>query len=130
MAKDRGKRGLTVTDAVFDGNKSGWQAVDYKVIVKKDVVEEKTSGGLFIPKEAREMEEWNVSTGVVISFGDLAFTQGRRDNGEMYHWNIRPKPGDRVMTKEFAGLKFVGDDDETYIMYADKDIAAVKVETA
>ena len=39
---DRGKRGLNITDAEFEGNTSGWIAVDYKVLVKKDKVEETT----------------------------------------------------------------------------------------
>lgn len=125
--KDRSKRGLTVTDAEFDGNKSGWQALDYKVFVKKDKVEEVTAGGIFVPTEAKDQEEWNVQTGVIVSVGALAFTDGRRADGELYKWDVKPKPGDRVITKEFAGLRFVGDDGDPYMVFNDKEIAGIKV---
>jgi len=125
--KDRSKRGLTITDAEFDGNKSGWQALDYKVIIKKDKVEEVTSGGIYVPTEAKDQEEWNVQTGVIVSHGELAFTDGRRANGELISWAIKPKHGERVVTKEFAGLRFVGDDGEPYMIFNDKEIAGVKV---
>lgn len=125
--KDRSKRGLTITDAEFDGNKSGWQALDYKVIIKKDKVEEVTSGGIYVPTEAKDQEEWNVQTGVIVSHGELAFTDGRRASGELISWAIKPKPGDRVVTKEFAGLRFIGDDGEPYMIFNDKEIAGVKV---
>ena len=124
--KDRSKRGLSLTEARFEGNTSGWQALDYKVIVKKDRVEEKTVGGIYVPTDAKNQEEWNVQTGVIVSCGALAFTDGRRANGELYEWPIKPKAGDRVITKEFAGLRFVGDDGEAYMVFNDKEIAGIK----
>ncbi len=125
--KERGKRGLTVTDAQFEGNQSGYVAVDYKVFVKKDKVEETTSGGIIVPDDARNQEEWNVQTGVIVSCGELAFTDGRRGDGELHQWSVKPKVGDRVITKEFAGLRFIGDDGEAYMVFTDKDIAGIKV---
>jgi len=125
--KDRSKRGLTVSDAQFEGNQSGWVAVDYKVFVKKDRVEEVTEGGIIVPDDARNQEEWNVQTGVIVSCGELAFTDGRRGDGELHQWTVKPKVGDRVITKEFAGLRFVGDDGEAYMVFTDKDIAGIKV---
>jgi co-chaperonin GroES (HSP10) len=125
--KDRSKRGLTVSDAQFEGNQSGWAAVDYKVFVKKDRVEEVTEGGIIVPDDARNQEEWNVQTGVIVSCGELAFTDGRRGDGELHQWSVKPKVGDRVITKEFAGLRFVGDDGEAYMVFTDKDIAGIKV---
>jgi co-chaperonin GroES (HSP10) len=124
--KDRSARGLTLSDAEFDGNKSGWQALDYKVFVKKDKVEEKTEGGIIVPEDTKNQEEWNVQTGVIVSTGDLAFTDGRRADGELYQWSVKPKAGDRVITKEFAGLRFVGDDGDPYMVFNDKEIAGIK----
>ena len=83
-----------------------------------------------MPESARKQEEWNVQTGVIVSTGELAFTDGRRDDGVLYQWGIKPKPGDRVITKEFAGLRFVGDDDEPYMVFNDKEIAGIKIEAA
>lgn len=124
--KDRSARGLSVTDAEFNGNQSGWEALDYKVFVKKDKVEEQTQGGIIMPKDVAAQEEWNVQTGVIVSVGELAFTDGRRPDGVLYQWERKPQPGDRVITKEFAGLRFVGDDDEAYMVFNDKEIAGLK----
>ena len=128
--KDRSARGLTLSDAEFEGNTSGVEAVDYKVIVKKDKVEEKTSGGIYIPKDVSDQEEWNVQTGVIVSHGDLAFTDGRKKDHTLIPWSPKPKVGDRVITKEFAGLRFVGDDGDAYMVFADKDIAGIKTATS
>lgn len=124
---DRGKRGLDVTDAKFEGNTSGWDAVDYKILIKKDKVEETTDAGIVIPTDLVAQESWNIDTGVLVSHGDLAFTQGRKPNGEFYHWNRKPEVGDRVMVKSYTGQYFKGDDGEQYHIFTDKDIIGVKV---
>jgi len=125
--KDRSARGMALSEVDFDGNKSGWQALDYKVFVRKDKVEEFSAGGIAMPEAARKQEEWNVSTGVIVSHGDLAFTDGRRDDGNLYVWGHKPQEGDRVIVKEFQGGRFVGDDGEAYMIFADKDVAGVKL---
>ena len=125
--QDRSKRGLSLKQAVYDGeNLSGWEAVDYKVIVKKDAVQDTTVGGIAIPEEAQSKERWEVQTGVIVSFGSLAFTQGRQANGEFYHWNPIPAPGNRVLMSEYAGTEFEGADGEKYILVKDKDIGAIQ----
>ena len=125
--RDRSSNNLTLEQAEVVENTSGWQAVDYKLIVKKDAVREKTAGGIVVPEEAKMRERFNVPTGVVVSIGELAGTQGRRDDGELIYWRDRPTIGTRIMCKEFSGQFFTGDDDEEYIMITDKDIAGVKI---
>ncbi len=125
--KDRSARGLSLSDAEYEGNTSGWQAVDYKVFVKKDKVEELTAGGIYTPQDLRDQEMWNVSTGVIISHGELAFTQGRKDTGELIYWQLKPKEGDKVMVKELTGMRFTGDDTDDYLVYTDKDIVGIKI---
>lgn len=124
--KDRSTRGLSLTEVKFEGNTSGWEAVDYKVFVRKDKVEEKTVGGILVPEDARRLEEWNVQYGTIVSHGDLAFTDGRRADGELYDWVPKPKVGDRVLMKEFTGQTFTGKDGETYMVFADKDIGGIE----
>ena len=92
----------------------------------KDNIEEKTSGGIVVPEGIREQEMWNISTGVLVSHGDLAFTQGRKPSGEFYRWSRRPNVGDRVMVKEFSGMYFKGDDGNEYHVFTDKDIIGVQ----
>ena len=125
---DRSSRGLSLEKTDFVGNTSGWQALDYKVFVIKDHVTEKTAGGIIVPEDIKKQEAWNVQTGVLVSMGSQAFTDGRRGDGEFFQWDIKPKPGDRVMTKEFAGLSFKGTDGADYMVFSDKDIAGVSYE--
>jgi chaperonin GroES len=60
-----------------------------RVILREDVPAEKTSGGIFIPEEAKEVP----TEGTIISIGNKV-----NDEGE----NL--KPGDRVMYMKYAGL--------------------------
>lgn len=125
FATDRSARNLTLVKAEVDANNSGWFAVDYKVIVKKDGVQEMTAGGIVVPKDVKDQERWNVVCGALVDAGELAFTQGRKENGELYYWTRKPVMGTRVMFKEFAGVEFQGDDGETYVLLQDKDIGAI-----
>ena len=124
--KDRTSKGLTTSEAKFEKNECGWEAVDYKVIVRKDKVEETTAGGIVLPGDVKEQEWWNVFTGVLVSKGHLAFTEGRNRAGEVVRWEREPQIGQRVMLREHAGIRFEGDDGEEYAMYNDKDIGAIK----
>lgn len=125
---DRGKRGIDVVPVKFERNTSGWEALDYKCFVVKDEIQELTGGGLIaVPQDVLEEEKWNINTGVLVSHGDLAFTQGRKPNGDFYHWDRRPKVGDRVMVKEFSGMKFIGDDGIEYYVFTDKDITGAQI---
>ncbi len=121
--KDRSAKGLEVVPVTVTENTSGWHALDYKVIVKKDEVKE-TYGesGLVLVADVRETEEWTVDTGVVVSVGEFAFTQGMV-NGRPKHWESRPGIGQRVMIQNYAGQRFIGADGEKYLILTDKEIA-------
>ena len=124
--KDRSKAGLTVTNAEWSGkNTSGYQALDFKVLVKRDKVEP-TSGLIEIPQEAVDKERWNVPEGVIVSAGDQAFRTNRvRRDGTPIYWEPKPKEGDRVIFQEFTGQEITGNDDEIYLWLTDKDIIGV-----
>ena len=125
--KDRSLRGLSLEDADFSGNTSGWQMVDFKVLVKKDSVKEQTDGAIFIPQDVRDLEKWNVKGGVLVSHGDQAFRTNRlKANGQPIYWEPRPKVGDRVCFKDSTGQELIGDDGETYYVFPDKDIIGIK----
>lgn len=123
--RDRSSRGLTLVKAVVTENTSGWRAVDYKVIVKRDSVQEATDGGIYVPSEVSNLERWTVPTATLVDAGERAFTDGRRPDGEFYQWKIKPRLGSRVLIKEFEGTEFPGDDGETYVLLADNDIGAI-----
>lgn len=90
--------------------------VEYKIIVKPDIIEEKTSGGIFIPESITEQESWSQTTGTLIAAGGNAFEDWK---------GYIPQPGDKVMFRKFAGDRFIGDDGEDYRICHDKDISMV-----
>lgn len=113
--KDRSASGLQTKQVSFIGNTSGWEAYDYKVIIKRDSVE-KTYGdaGIVLADDVVDREEWTVTKGVIVSIGSKAFSD----------WPEAPTEGQRVMIQEYVGQRFIGDDDEKYLIVNDKEIAA------
>jgi chaperonin GroES len=97
-------------------NKSGISPVEYKVLIKQDVVEEKTSGGIILAAETKNREQMAQSKATIIAVGGNAFED----------WiGTVPKRGERVLTAQFAGVKADGADGEEYRLINDKDITAV-----
>lgn len=119
---NRSARGLSLRDAEYSGNTSGYEAYEYKCFVLKDEVEEVTAGGIVLTNDLRDREKWTVSTGILVSCGDLAFTDGRDAHGEPIPWARKPQLGDRVMIKEYAGQTFKGKDGKEYFVYRDTDL--------
>lgn len=113
--QSRTASGLQTKEVEFQGNTSGWDAYDYKVIVKRDAVEN-TYGesGIVIADDVIDREEWTVTKGVIVSIGSKAFSD----------WPERPNEGQRVMIQEYVGQRFIGEDGEKYLIVNDKEIAA------
>ncbi len=112
---NRTASGLQTKEVAFIGNTSGWEAYDYKVIIKRDSVDE-TYGdsGIVISADVRDREEWTVTKGVIVSIGSKAFSD----------WPVAPNEGQRVMIQEYVGQRFIGEDGEKYLIVNDKEIAA------
>ena len=99
-----------------DINQSGMQPVEYKVLVFPDKIEEKTKGGIILPDEAREKEEWAQVKATLVAIGGNAFE----------NWSPPlPSPGQRVYVAKYAGFRVRGADGEMYQLVNDKDVAAI-----
>lgn len=90
-----------------------WRPLHERVIVKEIPSPEKTSGGLLIPSEAREIP----TTGVVLMVGNLVNREGE---------DIMA--GDIVMYMKYAGLPVTVDGVECRILMCN-DIICVKDES-
>jgi len=93
--------------------------VEFKVLIKPDKVEDRSSGGLYLPDSARDRQQYAVDRGEVIAFGDGFFSELP---GPI------PKIGDKVIFNRYAGsLISLGDgkDREDYRLCNDKDICAI-----
>ncbi len=77
-----------------------------RVLLKNEVAEEKTKGGLYIPQTAQEKTQ----TGVVVAIGDSE--------------DIKVKVGDKVMHDKYAGTA-ISIDNEDHLIVAFSDIIAI-----
>jgi len=96
-------------------NESGIQPVEYKVLIKPEVVEEKTAGGLFLPEQTQDKEKMAQVKGVLVAVGGNAFED----------WKSPPQIGDKVYFAKYAGYVVKGEDGEEYRLANDKDITAI-----
>lgn len=97
-------------------NDSGLQPVEVKVLVKPDEVEEKTSGGLYLPDTVRDQERMAQVKATLVAIGGNAF----EDWAEPI-----PRPGDRVYVAKYAGIRVPGLDGGWYQLINDNDIAGI-----
>jgi chaperonin GroES len=100
-------------------NESGILPSEFKVLIAPKTVEEKTKGGIIIPDQTKERDQFAQMEGVLVAISPLAFTYA--------DWNDAspPKVGDRVLFAKYAGANVTGKDGKEYRIANDKDIAAV-----
>ena len=85
-------------------------------------VDEKTKGGIILPDEHKDREQFAQMQGTLIAVSPLAFTYAdAADWGD----SEKPKPGDKVMFAKYAGAAVKGKDGADYRIINDKDISAV-----
>lgn len=103
-------------------NTSGIIPVEYNVLVKPKMVEDQTSGGLYLPDSTKEREQFGQMEGDLIAVSPAAFTynyEGWPDHSE------RPKAGDRVVFSKYQATEIKGHDGGKYWLMKDKAIAGV-----
>lgn len=103
-------------------NQSGIFPTEFKVLVQPIKVDEKTKGGIILPDETKERDQFAQMQGVLVAASPLAFTYA--DN-EAWGEASRPRPGDKVMFARYAGAAVKGKDGADYRIISDKDISAV-----
>jgi chaperonin GroES len=90
------------------------QPLGDRVVVQREASEEKTSGGILLPDNAKDKP----ARGVVISVGNGRLLEdGSRGQ-------LQVKTGDRVIFSSYAGETFKVDDQELLLMRED-DILAI-----
>jgi chaperonin GroES len=103
-------------------NPSGIKPTEYKVLVQPIKVDAKTKGGIILPDEHKDREQFAQMQGTLVAVSPLAFTYAdASDWGDAE----KPKPGDKVMFAKFAGAAVKGMDGADYRIINDKDVSAV-----
>lgn len=101
-------------------NKSGIKPVGYYLLVEPRRVAEKTGGGLYLPEQAREKEQFAQKEGVVLEVGCMAFGYDDWPDDQP-----KPQPGDTVLFSRYQADEVRGKDGEAYWLLQDKAVVAV-----
>lgn len=101
-------------------NPSGIQPVEYFVLVAPKQVEDRTAGGLYIPDQRKDKDQFAQKEGVLLAVSPLAF------NFDEWPEDARkPQIGDRVLFSRYQADEVKGADGEPYWLMKDKAIMAV-----
>ena len=101
-------------------NPTGIKPVEYKVLIRQDDVEDKSSGGIWLADVTRDRQTEAQDRGTIVEVGGMAFSD----------WNgIKPSIGDKVLYDRYAGstIRFRGKDNQMLVfrLCEDKKIGAV-----
>lgn len=102
-------------------NPSGWEPVEFNVLVQVDTVETKTKGGIFIPDKLVDEKTLASTEATLVAVSPLAFTYETWPEG-----SAKPQPGERILMAKYAGSPVKGADGIEYRVIKDKDILAVR----
>lgn len=103
-------------------NESGLDPIGYRVLVKPVEVEQKTKGGILLPDQKKDQDQFKQSYGVLVAKGDLAFSRGTPGTDSYVRFHDAPLVGQAVRYREYAGLSILGDDGERWTLMDDDDI--------
>ena len=104
----------------------GAEPFGHRILVQLRSVKLKTTGGIYLPNEAREAERWNTVVAKVIAVGPLAY----RDRTTMKPWPEGQwvQEGDYVRVPKHGGDRWLvenGDgDDAMFAIFNDHEVIA------
>jgi chaperonin GroES len=104
--------------------------VGWKVLVQPNPSKTKTRGGILLPSQSQENQEYLTAHGKILATGELAYRD--RESGQSWkgHW---PKTGDRITYGKYAGQKLsvngvklllLNDDEITSILPEGSEVGA------
>lgn len=99
-------------------NTSGLVPVDLRILVKPDVEDEVTAGGIIKPASVRDKAKYAGTKATFIQAGENAFTEWGSEAR-------KPQPGDRILYAQYSGAREIGSDGADYVIMNDKDVMAV-----
>ena len=76
--------------------------IGWKVLVQANQTKTKSKGGIFLPSQSQDNEEYLTAHGVILSIGDLAYRDRETGSAWKGKW---PSIGDNVTYGKYAGQK-------------------------
>jgi chaperonin GroES len=88
----------------------------HRVLIKPDVTEEKTQGGIILPGDKSRADQAQV-IGTIVAIGPTAWN---------IHGDAWAKVGDRVMFAKFAGVELIIEGDRHRVLNDEEVLAIVE----
>ena len=123
-------------------NSSGIEPLGNRILVKPDELEDRTEGGIVIPKSVKDLHEDAASYGYIIAVGEDAYKHSVSVTERIINGTMRVaekvtngytspwiKPGDRVAFAPYVGVNSTGEDGVKYKILNDEDILAKVAES-
>jgi len=124
-----------------DLNKSGIFPCGNHILVKADVIEEFTEGGILLPEIVTDVHQHSVAYGHLIAVGPDAFTHSVEVTERYIDDRWKPverkvikystpfaEVGDRISFAIYSGRNYFGEDGEEYKVMNDTDITSIVTE--
>lgn len=98
------------------------QAVGHRVVVRPDVIERKTEGGIVLPEDIASQHDSKQVTGTVVSIGPTCW----KGYGDGEPWvNV----GDRIVFAKYVAFVYAGKDKEKLWIINDGDVLGLETES-
>ena len=102
---------------ITDFNQSGILPTGGHLLVLPEKVEEKTKGGIYLPKTTQEKEQQAATVGTLVAVGPTAWKD--LDDGSAW-----AEVGNKISYSRYAGVTMLGNDNESYVLINDNDVLA------
>ena len=76
--------------------------IGWKVLVQANQAKTQSKGGIYLPSQSQDNEEYLTAHGIILSIGDLAYRDRETGAGWKGNW---PSVGDHVTYGKYAGQK-------------------------
>jgi len=106
------------------------QPVGWRVLVRPFEPPTETAGGIALPAEARESEEYLTYVGQIVAMGDQCYKAVTRSGIELANMDPKPKVDDWIMYGTYGGQKVVTKAGTKYLMMNDDCIMGIVTDPA
>jgi len=121
--------GYTDLDEAFPEADPGVKPFGSRVLVQVRSAKAKTKGGIILPTETKDTEQWNTQVAKIVATGPLAFkNRNTQDTWPEGEW---AKPGDFVRVPKYGGDKWTvkygpeTDQEALFVIFNDLDLIGV-----
>lgn len=98
------------------------QPVGWRVLIRPYEPPTHTAGGIELPEEAKQSEEYLTYVGQIVAMGDQCYQAVTRSGIELANMDPKPKVGDWIMYGTYGGQKVITKAGTKYLIMNDDGI--------